>query len=162
MSDHELKWLPCRWMDEYVPDPQADPNAFIRHSEELGWYMRPVEDQDSGLFLEGFGIIELAEGKVVKFNATENYGDLTLTVHDDGTFATDGDIPAKANCFRIDRDTDTLQRSLSDLVSGGDYGEKLKAGSYDIDAYWWSEEEYAFTFSVVDGKGQLTPVGVVQ
>lgn len=161
MSD-DMKWLPVRWMDEYVPDPQIDPNAFICHNDETGFFLQPVEDQGSSSFMEGFGVIALEEGKTVRFNATEAYGDFTLTVRDDGTFETDGEIPAKANCFRLDRDTDTLQRSLSELVNNGHYGETLQPGSYDIDAYWWSEEEYAFTFSIVDGKGRLTQVGAVQ
>lgn len=157
MSD-EMKWLPADWMDECVPDPQADPNAFICRDAGLGWLLRPVEDQISE-YEEGSGSIRLSDGQAVQFSAFINYGDFTLTVHDDRSFETDREIPAKANCFRVDRDIDTLQPSLGDLVScgGGLYG-----GTYPIDAYWWSEEEYAFTFSIVDGKGQLTQVGVVQ
>ncbi|OWV67901.1 hypothetical protein ATY76_13300 [Rhizobium sp. R339] len=161
MSD-EMKWLPVRWMDEYVPDPQGDPNAFIGYNDEIGFYLRPVEDQDSNSPDQDFGAIEVKEGETVRFYAMENYGDFTLIVRDDGTFETDREIPAKANCFRLDRDTDTLQPSLSELVNNGYFGETLKPGSHDIDAYWWSEEEYAFAFSIVDSKGRLTQVGVVQ
>lgn len=159
----EMKWLPVRWMDEYVPDPQSDPNAFICHNDDIGFFLQPVEDQNSSAFMEGFGVIELKDGETVRFNATEAYGDFTLIVREDGTFETDEDVPDKANCFRVDRDTDTLQPSLAELVETG-YGVDggLQPGSYDIDAYWWSEEEYAFAFSIVDGKGRLTQVGAVQ
>ncbi|ARM12086.1 MULTISPECIES: hypothetical protein [Rhizobium] len=155
MSEQELKWLPCDWMDEYVPDPQTDPNAFVCQ-DQTGWFLRPVEEE------EDYPFLKLVEGQTVRFNATENYGDFTLTIHDDGTFETDREIPAKANCFRLDHDTDTLQSSLSDLVACGYLGTSVEPGSYDIDAYWWSEEEYAFTFSIVDGNGRLTQAGVIQ
>jgi len=160
MSD-ELKWLPAAWMDEYVPETQADPNTFICQSPDHGWLLRPVEDQDADL--DDGCIIHISEGQTVKFQANEVYGDFTLTVFDDGTFETDSDIPGKANCFRLDHDTDTLQPNLGELVSCG-YGiaGSLEPGTYGIDAYWWSDEEYLFRFDIVDGKGQLTKVGTVQ
>lgn len=161
MSD-EQKWLPVDWMDEYVPDPQNDPNSFICHDAEHGWFLRPVEEKDA-TFGDGYYPLTLSEGQVVKFSAFINYGDFALTIRDDRSFETDRDIPEKANCFRVDRDTDTLQPSLGELVScgGGLFGE-MEPGTHAIDAYWWSEEEYAFTFSIVDGTGQLAPAGVVQ
>lgn len=159
MSD-EVKWLPAAWMDEYVPETQVDPNAFICYTPDRGWFLRPVEDQDSADD-ECFET-RLSNGDTVKFQANEVYGDFTLTVFDDGTFETDGDIPEKANCFRLDNDTDTLQPSLQELVSCG-YGiaGRLEPGAYDIDAYWWSQEEYLFRFDIVDGIAHLTKIGAV-
>lgn len=40
----EMEWLPAAWMDEYVPETQADPNAFICHTPDRGWFLRPVEE----------------------------------------------------------------------------------------------------------------------
>ncbi|ANM12094.1 hypothetical protein [Rhizobium sp. N324] len=158
MSD-EMKWIPSDWLDEELPALQTDPNAFVCRHAELGWMLRPVEEQDEDLD-EGFGILHLVDGQVVRFSASIYYGDFELVVREDGSFETDREIPTKANCFRVDHDTDTLQPSLRELVVNDDGG--LEPGIHAIDACWWSEAETVFTFRIVDGKGQLTRVGVVQ
>jgi hypothetical protein len=156
MSD-EIKWIPSDWLDEELPELQNYPNAFICHHAELGWMLRPVEEQDEDID-EDFSILRLVDGLVVKFSASIYYGDFELVVRDDGSFETDRDIPIKANNFRVDRDTDGIQPTLQELVVDGG----LEPGIHAIDACWWSEEEFVFAFDIAEGKGQLTQVGVVQ
>lgn len=125
----ETKWLPSHWQDECIPEPQSSPDGFLRRVDEGSWVLRdPGGDWQD---------IPVKHGEVVRFDANRVYGDFCLTVDEDGSFDTDGGIPADANCFRLDRDTDTLAESLFAIVENGD-GERLGPGTYDIDAYHWS------------------------
>lgn len=162
MSETETKYLPSNWLDEVIPSPQFHPNNFVFHSEKIGWHMRdPDEDGDPE---EGDGWLTLlTPEQVVGFSANRVFGDFTLTVEPDGSFSTNRPIPQEANCFRIDYDIDTLADSLATMVKNGTgFDGRLEAGTYDIDAYWWSNEEYLFKFHVIDGRGVFVPNGVRQ
>lgn len=138
----ELMFLPSAWMDEYVPDPQTDVNLFIFRDDTGTYYLRPVEDQDDA---ESYSQV-LNHGDIVMFDEHRQFGDFTLTINEDGSWETDSPIPTDATCIRVDRDTDTLQPSIRELISEND----LQAGVHQIDAYWWSGYETPRRF-IVDG-----------
>lgn len=153
----ELKYLPSEWLDEVIPPPQTHPNAFLSHTEGLGWFIR---DEDEG---ECEWEMKVEPGDVVLFSAHENFGMFVLTVKADGSYETDRVVPEKASHFMIYGDIDTLSGSISDLIAGyGFDGQELEPGSYDVWAYWWSNEDYRFRFEIVDGKGVFVAEGVLQ
>lgn len=156
----ELKFLPTQWMDEIQPTPQSDINNFIFHDNKFGWHMR---DPDAPSSDPGDWCFQLlVEGDLICFSAHEYFGDFVLTVHSDRTFTTDRPVPEKANCFRIDRDLDTIQPTLADLVNDDPNGFPLEPGEHAMDCYWWSEEEYLFRFEIAERKGAFAACGVKQ
>lgn len=157
VRDAETRYLPADWLDEIIPTPRADPNEFVMFNEAIGWHLRDPDEAEPFEAEDGW-CTPLQPGQVVKFSANRVFGDFTLTVDGSG-YVTDRQIPAEANCFRLDHDTDTLASSLEELVNGSGWmHDPLQPGEYDIDAYWWSDEEYPFRFDIVDGNGCLVAV----
>lgn len=142
------RWLPSAWHDEMIPEPQESPDDFLFYTDKLGWHIRPPEEDEGDE--DDFAFLKLEIGQIVYFDANRVFGDFELVVEADRTFRVLGDVPDEANCFRIDRDTDTLQPSLDLLVNGD---EPLEDGNHAMDAYWWSETSTAFRFEFQDGKG---------
>lgn len=138
----ELKYLPSAWLDEYIPDPQENPDSFICQTGEMR-FLRPPEDaHDDETYSQ-----RLQHGDIVAFHENRVFGDFVLTVDADGTWSTDFYVPPEANCFRFERDNDTIAQSIDDLISSCE----MKEGQYDIDAYWWSDYDVPFRF-VVEGE----------
>lgn len=156
MTQNITRYLPSAWQDEVIPEPQASPDAFIRRDGDGRFFLVPCEwnEEDEDNYR-----INLDACHVIAFDANQVFGDFSLTVREDGTFSTDRPVPDKANCFRIDRDTDTLATSLSELVAGSRFmGDPLEPGTYDMDAYWWSKNPVWFRFRVdADGKTRFEP-----
>lgn len=156
MTEFETKYLPSEWLDEVVPAAQEDPSLFVFYNEKLGWHMRDPDEPDAE---EGDSwLTRLNIGQVVRFSANRVYGDFTLNIATDGSYDVVGDIPADANCFRLFRDNDTINDSISSLIENCELGE----GSHDIDAYWWSNEDYLFRLEFRDEKGVFVACGVEQ
>ena len=149
-------WLPAEWADEMVPGLLDSPDAYITQPESGVWQLR-LPDNDPE-YENDFFRLELQPGKVVQWLQCERYGDRTLTVAEDRSFTLSAPIPAKANCFWLPMDIDTLQSSLEELVHGGDlYGEPLETGEHLVEGYWWSEQSTALRFVIEDGRGRFVP-----
>lgn len=158
MTENITRYLPRAWQDEVIPEPQASPDAFIHLDKTDGWVLRPcgqAADEEDDIFY----VTKIRDGDIIGFDANQVFGDYSLTVREDGTFSTDRPVPEKANCFRIDRDTDTLATSASELVAGSRFmGDPLEPGTYDMDAYWWSAKPVHFRFRVdAAGKSRFEP-----
>lgn len=141
------KFLPASWLDEVVPVPQRDIDAFIHRAEGGTWFLMPVDadDDDDDFYREA-----LEPGQIVEFSAYEDYGDWTIRINDDRSIDAGG-IPDKATHFRLDDDNDTLAYSLIELAANGD-GSPLPAGEHQVSAWYWSDASYSFRF-VVDADG---------
>ncbi|WP_320188892.1 hypothetical protein RMS29_028450 (plasmid) [Agrobacterium rosae] len=139
----ELKYLPADWMDEYVPDAQADPDKFIFREATGVFFLRPFEDQEDEETYQR----KLQHGDIVMFQEHRQFGDFLLMIEADGSWETDKPIPEQANCLRLDHDTDTLQQSVEKLISEN----SLSEGDHDIDAYWWSSYHVPLNF-IVEGE----------
>ena len=148
MTQAITRYLPRAGQDEAIPEPQPSPDNFIVLDRQRGWIIRPTgePDEDSEYY-----VTVLNHGDVIAFDENEVYGDFMLTVRDDRTFFTDRPVPEKANCFRNDRDIDTLSMSLKELVDGDGSvfsNDRLEPGTHDIDAWWWSEKSVYFRFCI--------------
>ena len=138
----ELRYLPSAWMDESIPDPEEDPNSFIHRAGD-NWFLRPTEeDEDDENYSQ-----RLQHGDIVMFDENRVFGDFTLIIEDDGRWLTTTHVPAQANCFRLERENETISHSIDDLISLME----MKEGEYSIDAYWWSDYEVPLRF-VAEGE----------
>lgn len=157
MTANITRYLPSAWQDEVIPEPQETPDAFIRRDGDGRFFLVPCEWNEAD---EDNYRLNLDACHVIAFDANQDFGDFTLTVREDGSFFTDRPVPEKANCFRKDRDIDTLARSLNALVAGGDFTDPLDPGTHAIDAYWWTDKPVWFRFRVGrDGKAYFEPCG---
>lgn len=157
MTKTITRYLPSAWQDEVIPEPQESPDAFIHFDGAKGWVLRPcgqAEDEEDDIFY----VTKIRDGDIIAFDENQVFGDFILTVGD-VAWMTDRPVPEKANCFRINRDTETLASSVSELVAGSRLmGEPLKPGTYDMDAYWWSAKPVHFRFRVdAVGKAGFEP-----
>lgn len=163
-KSYELTWLPADWMDEFVPAPLRHPTDFLHRYDDGSYIVIPKESKDD---LRPDGDIEdqihllfkVAEGDIVRFQPTEQYGSYTLHLAEDRSFWIEGDYPSKANCF-YHNDLETLSSSLDELIETGDgINGLLEPGSYSVEVYWWGEN-VAFRFEVkADGKAHFVKAG---
>lgn len=138
----ELKYLPSAWLDECIPEPQANPDSFICRDGEK-WFLRPPEEDAEDA--ENY-VLRLRPGAVVLFKEHRHFGDFTLAIDSDGKWTTDAPIPAEATHFRLEWNTDTIAGSVDELILACE----LPEGQATIDAYWWSDYEVPLRF-VVEG-----------
>lgn len=136
----KLKWLPAEWLDESIPsEPLNNPDDYIEKQSDGTWLLCfPVghyaRDEDEGDFKT---VIE--PGQIIEWVTTEYFGDLTLTIRDDGTFYTDSPVPFLANSFWSQEDWEISGGSLEEIVTQGDDGKPLEAGEVTIGACCWSD-----------------------
>lgn len=160
MTTTIIRYLPNAWQDEVIPEPQESPDAFIHFDKVEGWVLRPCgsaeddEEEDDIFYVK-----KIRDGDIIAFDENQVFGDFILTVCEDGTFSTDRPVPDKANCFRKDRDIETLASSICELVTGSGFmGDPLEPGTHEIDAYWWSQKPVYFRFCVdAAGKARFEP-----
>jgi hypothetical protein len=145
-----------------VPAPQENPDSFIHHNEQLGWHLRPVDEDPSDDPEDFTWCTKLEVGQIVDFSAHRDFGDFELIVASDGSYSTNVPIPEEANLYRLDRDNDTVTDEISTLVECGLDGSGLGEGSYEMNAYFWSPSDHRFRFEIVEEKGTLVPCGTIQ
>ncbi|MVA47255.1 hypothetical protein GOZ83_19560 [Agrobacterium vitis] len=156
MSEHPRKFLPSEWLDEMNPSAQADANAFVRRLPNGEFWLGAAGDEwdDYECFR-----VELTDGDIINFSALETYDDITLTVSEDD-FTTFPPNIVRANCFRLEEgDYDDVWNNLSELIdNSGETGGRLADGSYQVECWWWSDEDFPFRFTIdADGNGRLDP-----
>ncbi|MBT9373214.1 hypothetical protein [Rhizobium sp. CSW-27] len=151
----ETKFLPENWADEIIPPPQSSPDAFIRKTAE-GFQLYPVGwnvvDEEKSYYVQ-----PLEQGDVIRFIEHRHHGLYTLHIAEDGSFDVPPGIPAEANCFMLEGDLegDTLSSSLQEFVES-DAVER--GGSYEIEAYYWSDEGTPYRFVVKDDSAHFEKV----
>lgn len=139
MSDN-LKWLPAEWLDESIPSELlSNPDQYIEKQPDGTWLLCfPVghyaRDEDWKLVIE--------PGQIVEWLTTEYFGDLTLTIRDDGSFFTNSPVPFLANRFWSQDDWEISADSLKELVAEGDCGKPLEAGEATIGTCCWTDNIY--------------------
>lgn len=149
-------WLPTAWLDEVAPEPQADPNRFIRRLDDGTFELRAPDDWDDPECWR----IPITEGETVTFYAYDDYGTLELTIADDRSFTTDRPAPAGARQFWIEGEHETVGDSLDEMVANLDL--PIDAGEHTVHASSW-EHQAVFRFEVgTDGAARLIREGAVQ
>lgn len=165
-KSYEQTWLPAEWMDEFVPAPLRHPTDFIHQCGDGSYIVIPKESKDDlrperGIEDQGHLLFKVAEGHIVRFQPTEQYGTYILHLEEDRSFWIDGDYPSKANCF-YHNDIETLSSSLDELIETGDgIDGPLEPSCYSIDVYWWGNDVvYRFEITT-DGMPLFVKVGEV-
>lgn len=148
----ETKYLPTDWIDEAPPTPQADVNTFIHRTPEGGFMLMPADEESRD---EEVWSKPLEDGEIVPFLAHEWYGWHEVEIFADGTIDAPS-VPAKANCFTLEGEVDTLTHSLAELARIA-IGAPFEPGTHTITAYWWSDQETRYRFVVVGGRGRFEP-----
>lgn len=151
MSDQSARtWLPADWLDEMNPTLLDSPDAFIEREGE-GWALRLPEGDDERDNKFYRTLIE--PGQVVLFFWTQSHGELSVTVHADGSFTTHDPIPAEATHF-YECSSEMLADTLAELVAGDERlgNDGLEPGEYVVSTYTWSDP-VPFRFEV-DAEGR--------
>lgn len=124
------KWLPSAWMDEVVPETQADPSAFIRGPVEGLWLIAPEKEPDNEFYR-----MTIAPGDVVEFDLCRIWPSIEVTIGADGKIAKHDPIPEGASLFWVDRESDTINYSLEELVANCDFE---RPDTIQVEPYDWS------------------------
>lgn len=132
MTSYTRQWLPSQWLDEVVPAPQENPDAFIRPLGGGSFELRAPDEPEE----DGFFVAPLVPGQVVEFSAFDDYGMMELTLNEDRTFTTAEPVPAEATHFMMYMEPDTISGSLEELVRNLD--EPVDAGPFTVLAYSWA------------------------
>ena len=149
------RFLLLHWCDEHTPEPQADPNAFLRQHEGR-WLLVPVEDDIEDA---GGNCIVVAHGDLIEFVSNRTYGQREITVESDGEYVLSEPFPNDANnfCFRA-QDYESTMPTIPELIATSkdnaphEWTPPYIAG---IEAWFWGETT---TFRVVidEGAARLT------
>jgi hypothetical protein len=162
----KTQYLPAEWLDETVPTPVDQPDDLIRVIDGKCFLIASDEDDEDG---EDVWKMEVQDGTFVEFCEFRDYGHWDITVERDGddnlTWRGDAGIPAEANCFYADGDTDTFADSLEAMFEGMlHYDADLllhnpyRSGTFNVHAYHWSEAK-PWYFAIVDDCAHFSPPG---
>lgn len=154
MTEQKREWLPAAWADEIIPAVQEDVNAFI-HAVGGEFWLGPAGDEWAEA--TDFHKRRLEDGCIVNFYALETYEDITIYVEKNG-FSTVPSIIDRANQFRLaEGEAEYGCRSIDDVVENGFDGKRLEPGSYEVECWWWSDEEFSYRFIIENGNGRFEP-----
>lgn len=154
------KWLPSAWMDEMTPLCADHPEQFITRDPHYGIRVVPIEVQRDGNESDLHGIImSVRNGEDIAFQFLDDRGDGTITVHEDGTWDCEPDVGDPGCLYWIDRDPETISPSIEDLVAN--CIELTVPGTYEVEAYYWSDDIMFRVCVLESGEVQLrAPEGV--
>ncbi len=124
------KWLPVAWMDEVVPETQADPSAFIRGPVGGLWLIAPEEEPDNEFYR-----MAIAPGDIVEFDLCRIWPSIEVTIGAGGTIEKHDPIPEGATLFWFAYDSDTINESVEELIKNS---EVTGPDTLDVDCYDWS------------------------
>lgn len=152
------QYLPAEWLDEVVPAPVDKPDELLSIVDGRFYLIardhegEPDEDWKT----------EIQDGTFVEFCEFRDHGHWTISVRgaDDGSYIISGGegIPAEANCFVADGDTDTFAESLEDMIAGIAHFDPNHADTFSVHAYHWSDGK-PWYFAVVDECAVFSPPG---
>lgn len=154
MTEQKREFLPAEWADEIIPAQQEDVNSFI-HKQDGQFWLGPAGDEWNEA--SDFYKKQLEDGCIIGFSALERYDDITVDVDTD-SFETFPATLTRANGFRlVDGDEDDIFESVEQLVEFGNDRKRLEPGSYEVECWWWSEQEFPYRFIVENGNGRFEP-----
>lgn len=154
------KYLPTAWLDEDIPDPQRNPDNFLKPIEgKPGVFtLEPAENPEE--WASPSYHIRVEAGQVITFLAHRHYAGHTITVREDGQIDAPT-VPEDANSFMLadDDSGETFADSLSEIVRNGFEfnGTPLPAGEYDVYAWHWADTETHFRVVIDGDKARFEP-----
>lgn len=157
MTDVKTKYLPAAWLDEVCPEPVDHPDDLLRVIDGRTFLVACDEDEDDAWKTE------VVNGEFVTFCAFRDHGHWTLSVERDadGRLVWSGGegIPAEANCFHADGDTNTLADSLDQMFANMQLSDPDLSGEFSVHAYHWSDGEDWYFAIDDDGCGHFAEPG---
>lgn len=130
----DRRWIPAEWLDEVVPTCGKSPDAFLkRHGDVLK--LAPLDDLDPEDWPQPEA---LSDGQIVLFCWTEQYGDWTVKVADDGSFTfPEGTPPETATHFSFEDEMEDSPAQLVRLLL--DNAGIERGGEFEMYCYAWSD-----------------------
>lgn len=151
-------WLPTEWLDEVVPEPQADPSRFVRRMDDGSFELRAPDDWDDPECWR----ITVSDGQTINMSAYDDFGTIEVTIAEDGSFTAEQAVPDGATQFWLDGEPDTMGGSLTEMVANLLLDGRADPGRQTIRASSW-QHSAIFQFRIdAAGAGRLVREGTVQ
>lgn len=130
--------VPLCYVDEITPPPREHPNDWILKVGEQFYFATP----DGFYTDEETGPDPLFDGCIYGFERLESFGEATLTIKDDKSYALDREMPDGAESVYVSYDPDTLSGSIAELIEN--CADDLGPGDHSIEYFSWHSEQWRF------------------
>lgn len=157
----DRQWWPSDYMDEVLPTSFDSPNGWLQPMPDGGGFTikSPHHDDPQDEREREWKFEPLADGQKVKFCAYDDFGDLTVNIHKDGSFViVAGVLDPRASHFwewfnnegPMGDSLEEFARIYAELEGAAD-GVNVGTGS-------WSHSE-TFAVQIKDGQATLVSAG---
>lgn len=142
-------WVPSIYVDEISPPGRPSPQDWLARLDDGAPCLAPAEIEPED---PGAGRTPVALGEIVKFQWTQDFGLIEVTVSKDGTFTAHQQPHAEATHFCLYGDSDTTGYGLAEfarcLAQNGLEGEEER---FVVHCYTWSDDVPHVLVSGSDG-----------
>jgi hypothetical protein len=122
-TSSERKWWPLDWVDELMPPAGDSPNSFLFLSKD-GKITLGYPPDFEGVFEDERKQFNktIAEGDIVEFFCSDDFGEIEVTIKGDGTFEAHGTSAPEANWFWVENSDvgmDSLEEVCGEFARDG-------------------------------------------